>query len=496
MIHKNRMIGAGLIIIAVFYIASCSDILDIDPTDTITEGQFWQVEDHAISSINGVYAVTRGHIIRLNRDNTTPNSYNNSGQIQLAEGTHTADNINEPLNEWRRNYRGIGRANNLLGKIDQIEMDEDLKQRIIGEALYLRAFFYHDLVRLFGGVPLILDPPDFREQEALPRNGKDEIIGQILSDLDQAIAVLPDSYSGQNLGRATRGAALGLKARVLLYESRWDEAAQTANEVIEMGEYSLFPDYRELFMLENQNNEEVIFDAQFKDPEHTHGYDLFYELQYNISPLKNLVDSYLMIDGMSIEESPLFDQDNPYENRDPRLDQTIVREGTMYNGQIVPEDKQFGTGYGFKKNATYEDDVFKPENRNSDLNYIILRYADILLMYAEAQNEVSGPDESIYDALNQIRDRAGMPDIPQGLSQDEMRDVIRHERRIELANEGLYLFDIRRWRIAHEVMNTDVFNNKGEVVQSRSFNPERDYLWPIHTELIDDNPALEQNPGY
>ncbi len=117
-------------------------------------------------------------------------------------------------------------------------------------------------------------------------------------------------------------------------------------------------------------------------------------------------------------------------------------------------------------------------------------------MFAEAQNEASGPDQSVYEAMNSIRSRVNMPEMPLDLSKDQMREVIRHERRIELALEGLYLHDIRRWEIAEEAMNGTVLNSKGEVVQVRSFNPDRDYLWPIHEITIQENPALEQNPGY
>lgn len=168
----------------------------------------------------------------------------------------------------------------------------------------------------------------------------------------------------------------------------------------------------------------------------------------------------------------------------------------MFLGRIVPESKYFSTGFGFKKYTSYKDDVSQPVNIQSQINFIVLRYADILLMYAEAQNEAVGSDESVYDALNLIRTRAGMPEVPEGLSKDQMREVIRHERRIEMVAEGLYYNDIRRWRTAEVVMNADVRNRKGEVIQVRTFNPQRDYLWPIHEITIQENSTLEQNPNY
>lgn len=203
-----------------------------------------------------------------------------------------------------------------------------------------------------------------------------------------------------------------------------------------------------------------------------------------------------MKDGKSIQESPLYDPAKPYENRDPRLHQTIVIPGYMYRGGIVNMTKYFSTGFGFKKYTTYKDNVSQSSITNSEINFIVLRYADILLMYAEAQNEVAGSDASVYDALRLIRLRAGIPDVPAGLSKDQMREVIRRERRIELAGEARYYNDIRRWRTAEVVLNGTDLNSKGQVVQKRSFNPQRDYLWPIHAITIQDNRALEQNPGY
>jgi hypothetical protein len=203
-----------------------------------------------------------------------------------------------------------------------------------------------------------------------------------------------------------------------------------------------------------------------------------------------------MTDGLPIDESPLYDPAEPYENRDSRLHQTVVIPGYMYRGGIVSDTKYFSTGYGFKKYTTYQDNVAEPSLLQSEINLIHLRYADVLLMYAEAQNEASGPDALVYGALNLIRSRANMPGIPAGLTQDQMREVIRNERRIELALEGLYFHDIRRWRTAEEKMNGNVLNSKEEVIQVRSFNPQRDYLWPIHEITIQENPALEQNPGY
>jgi len=487
------------LILSALALVSCNDsYLDTISTDTYNDENFWKTESQLLSVINGCYAVTLGYSnYKLHVDNITPNSYNMSGQVQLAQGTHDASNDNWFYSVWDLNYKGIGRVNNLLAHIDKVDIDATIQNRIKGEAYFLRALFYSDLVSFYGGVPLILEAPDFVNQKNLPRNSREEVISQILTDLDDASELLPLSYTGSDIGRATKGAALALKARVLLYESRWAEAASAAKEVIDLNQYGLFSDYRQLFMPANEGNKEVIFDVQYSSPDYTHDWNLAIDLQLNIAPLPDLVNSYYMKDGLPISESSLYDPSKPYENRDPRLLKTIAIPGYTFKGITIPSSKYYSTGYGYKKYTTYEDDVkYASDVTNSPLNYIVLRYADVLLMYAEAKNEASGGDATVYNALNQIRKRAGMPDVTEGLTKDQLREVIRHERRIELAGEGLYYNDIRRWKTAEVVMNTSIVNSSGAVIQNRSFNKDRDYLWPIHTVTLEENPALEQNPGY
>jgi hypothetical protein len=499
----KKILYIRIVVLLSFCFYACDEsFLDTTPTDTYTEGIFWKNEVHAVAAINACYAVTRnsniGGVWKLRTENYSPNSYSSGGNVALAMGNHNAGNIDIFKSRWDANYEGIGRVNNLLANIDQVQMNQTIKQRIIGEAYFLRALFYSDMVNYFGGVPLILDAPDFDKQKNLPRNSREDVIKQILIDLDNAAEILPlpGAYSGADIGRATKGAALALKARVLLYESRWVEAAAAAKKVIDLEVYDLFPDYRGLFLLENEGNQEVIFDVQYLEPEYTHRFDVIIELQINVAPTLDLVNSYLMKDGKPIQESPLYDPSNPYENRDPRLLKTVVIPGYLFRGEIVRDDKYFSTGYGLKKYTTYKDEEKGPDFLRSEINYQILRYAEVLLMYAEAQNEAGGPDISVYSALNKIRNRAGMPDITEGLSKEEMREVIRLERRIEFAGEGLYYDDIRRWRTAEIVMNADVRTSTGEVVQTRTFDPQKHYLWPIHAVVLQENPALEQNPGF
>lgn len=480
---------------------SCDDsYLETISTDQYNEANWWQTEAQAISTLNGCYAVLLdpqigGHE-NLREENITPNSFSRGGDSPLDVGAHNAGNYDRFQLKWNANYMGVGRTNYFLANIDKVTMNEDLKKRMKGEALFLRALYYLNLVNYFGGVPLITEAPDFESQSNLPRNTRAEVVTQILTDLENAAAVLPSAYTGSSIGRATKGAALSLKSRALLYESRWAEAAASAKQVMDLKQYSLFADYRNLFLPANENNAEVIFDVQYKIPEFTINWDNLIENQVNIAPTPDLVNSYLMKDGLPASQSPLYDSSNPYENRDPRLHKTIAVPGYMFRGIIIPETRYYNTGFGCKKYTSYLDNTVVNDIAQSELNFIILRYADVLLMYAEAQNEAAGPDASVFSALNLVRTRAGMPPVDAGLNKEQLRQAIRHERRIEMAMEGLYYHDIRRWRIAETVMNANVLNIKGEVVQVRKFNAARDYLWPIHEILIQQNPALTQNPGY
>jgi hypothetical protein len=496
-----------IIIFLCTLLSGCSGFLDTEPADKYIQDNYWQTQERAVAALNGVYASLMnsgvyGGVNPLVLENVTPNAYHYQGDENLiVTGRHNAA-TGLFGTAWNRAYEGIGRANNFLGNIDRVPMDEAQKKHYIAEVKFLRAVYYFPLWNLFNGAPLILEPTDAAKQEELPRNSADELLAQILKDLNEAIDadILPKSYSGADKGRVTIGAALAFKARILLYAGRWSEAAGTARKVIDLDVYDLFPGYRELFYLENEGNDEVVFDIQYKYPEFCHSFDMTLDEYNNVAPLPDLVNDYYAIDGLPVNESDKYDPLNPYENRDPRLRQTIIVKGSLFKGKTVTEGQYPRTGYGQKKYTVYKDDEPKATIRagDSELNYIFIRYADVLLMYAEAKNEADGPNNpEIYECLNKIRDRAGMPHFREDLSQAELRKEIRHERRIELAGEGFYFYDIRRWRMAHEVMNGDVYNDKGEKIESRTFDNPRDYLWPVPSTAIQENPNLKpQNDGY
>jgi hypothetical protein len=504
----------------------CSkDLLNFQPHNKYTEGNYWKTKSSASRYLTATYAVLRssglygGDATPLWEETASPNAYNKDNSDSwnsIAEGTQNASSGGIIAKRWSLSYEGIGRANTILKRIGQVPMNNDLKRRMEGEAHFLRALFYFNLEIYYGAVPLILDPPNPATQSKLPRTPREKVVKQILIDLDSAAISLPLKYSGNDIGRATKGAALALKAKVLLFEAsplynpdkdrkRWGRADTAAKKVMDMADkagYGLFPNYRNLFLPENENNKEVIFDVQFVYPHEGNSFDLIDRQYNNNAPLLNLVNAYYMKNGLPINNSASgYESNDPYKNRDPRLEETIAYPGDKYMGKTVSTTQFAITGFGMKKYSVYTKAKPSPKEANlksgqSATNYIVLRYADILLMYAEAKNEFSGPDESIYNAIDKVRKRAGMPDISKGLSQDSLREIIRHERRIEFAGEGYYYNDIRRWKIADDVMNGKIYTWDSKAIETRQFNPDRDYWWPIPQDERDLNPNLKQNPNY
>ncbi|MBQ6576217.1 MAG: RagB/SusD family nutrient uptake outer membrane protein [Bacteroidales bacterium] len=498
---KSKAILYSMIICLLF--ASCEEWLNVNPTDKYSKDTFWTTAVNANAGLMGCYNALYPwrFMMSFETDMLTSNAvaYNEAnGTRGMARG-QALSTCELVSNSWKRCYAGIGRVNTLIDNIGNVdELSDADKATMTAEAKFLRAFFYGNLVHRFGGVPLITSAPDAAEQESLPRDTKEAVTEQIYKDLDDAIAVLPASWNAANLGRATKGAAQSYKARMLLYDGKWAEAAAMAKQVMDSKTYALFNDYRHFWSESNKHHKEVIFNLESIIPEHTVDYDSQIWQLNRPAPLKELVDIYLCTDGLPIEKSPLYDPEHPYENRDPRLLKSIICIGYPYLGQIMTPSNCVLTGFGSKKYTSYEDNVSQALLTRSAHNFIIIRYAEVLLTYAEAQNEASGPDASVYDAINQLRRRPDiqMPDLEPGLNQAQMREVIRRERRVELCMEGLYYFDILRWKTAEIENNGIVHRYSGEALEERKFNPARDYLWPIPYDQILHNPNLKQNPGW
>jgi hypothetical protein len=335
-------------------LSNCNkSLLNTSPNDRYVESNFWESEAAAQAALAGCYGVLTstgmygGVATPLFEETASPNAYNydnSEGFNFIAEGLQSASSSGIIPDRWKACYTGIGRCNTFLVKVDEVAMDDALKSRMKGEAYFLRALYYFTLQNYYGDVPLVLDPPDRATQTNLPGTAREEVVAKIYSDLDSAAAVLPLKFTGGDAGRATKGAALALKARVSLFEasplfnagndnSRWQKAADDAKAVMDLtaAGYGLYANYRNLFLPQNENNKEVIFDVQFIYPDLGNSFDLI-DKQYNTNaPLLDMAAAYEMNNGLPITDPASgFDPANPYKDRDPRLYQTIVYPGDTF----------------------------------------------------------------------------------------------------------------------------------------------------------------------
>lgn len=511
-------------------LVSCD--LTVVPTDRYDQETFWLGEETVKAGLNGCYAVLSeaslyGNASILWEEAASPNAYNYDNRMgwnAIALGTHTAD-MSIFNGRWTAAYRGIGRCNALL---DNIDRNTVLSSTEVGqmkaEARFLRALFYQVLVTYYKDVPLILSEPQLA-QNNLPRVAHEEVVDFIIRELDEIAPTLPLRYTNRaDAGRPTRGAALALKARLLIFQAspllntlssseRWRVAANAAKVVMDLGVYALHNNYRNLFLVAAENGSESIFDVQFiNEPNLGSSFDVTLRQFNNAAPLRDLVDSYWMIDGKARPESA-YSGSAPYENMDPRFSMTVVYPGATFMGETVRADgnntnfKTPQTGFTFKKYSIYDAPTVTTVQAQigdnmSEINYMILRYADVLLMYAEAKNELGELTADVWNTtVREIRRRAGFTqatalDYP-STDPDMLREHIRYERRIEFAGEGYYYNDIRRWRIAENVMPGPIYRHDGVNLITRTFDPNRDYWWPISSTQLELNPNLRpNNPGW
>lgn len=494
---------------------SCGDhFLNIKPDDRITEDNFWANPDDARMALYGIYnSLQERHVYGYGPgfDAMSPNAYQwahwEGKEMQVGNGTVTPNSGGIVVERWRQAYQGINRANYFLENVDKVEMPAEEKEVMIGEAYFLRGVFYSLLANSYGGVPIITSTLSTEEARQLSRNSLDETWSQVHSDYNEALSRLTEE--APVAGRATKGAVLGMQMRAHLYQGNWDQVLEYADEVISLGIYDLFPSYQGLFQLENEHNEEVIFDVQYMDGPFDQGsvFDRYFQPQNlahgvngsnSVAPIQDLVDAYETVDGGPV------DPDQPYENRDPRLDFTILRPGAEFQGQLYPEEIQNHTGqrvgFGIRK-YTIETQEVTP--LQSPLNFIVLRYADVLLSKAEALIEKESPDVAqaarLINRIRTEREDVNMPALPTSLSVEEARERLRHERRIEFALEGTYWNDIRRWELGSEVYPIEIRSRSGELIDTKfadEYDPQEDYYLPIPDSEISLNQNLEQNPGY
>jgi hypothetical protein len=528
----------------ILILAACenSKFLQFDYYDgSATEEEFWNLNSPSRGQLNRAYTFLQ-------------DNYNRYDGAMLAAGSDEAvnSNLNSSVNIFNNgtwsplrtlednyavNYNGIRQANVFLENAYRAKIIPITDvPRFRGEAFFLRAFFHFELLKRYGGV--IIADKVFTTNDDLdrPRNSFDETVTQIVKDCDSSMRLLPLStaqYASGERGRATQAAAMALKSRTLLYAAsalnnagnditKWQRAAAEAKKLMDTGAHGLLANYANIFNFGSAPyNTEVIFATQAtnrNDIETNNAPVSYNGASGRTNPTQELVDAYEMKTGIPISDPASgYDPNNPYKDRDPRLGLSIIFNGALFKNTAVKTGINGKDGIGQNVNATktgYYMRKFLSESAtwNQATNsmvrrpWVIFRYAEILLNYAEAQNEAAGPDESVYNAINQIRKRAGMPNLQAGLTKDQMRTRIRNERRIELAFEEHRFFDVRRWKIGEQAFGKPVTGMKITeegtsvkyerfTVENRLFD-EKMYRYPIPQSEINNTTKLQQNPGY
>ncbi|WAC14715.1 RagB/SusD family nutrient uptake outer membrane protein [Dyadobacter pollutisoli] len=460
--------------------ASCENNLEEVPLSFFEESNSFNSAADATSAINavydrlkGVYGMTMINLADLNGDECQVREENGGGteihKNLFNSGTGLFDQF------YTASYVLIDRANRVIGNVPKITMDVKLRDQIVGEAKFIRALAYFNLVRAFGDVPLVTAVSNDVVNVQIPRDAQEQVYQQIIQDLQEAEKVLPVKFTADTeIGRATSGAAKSILAKVYLTRKDWTNAAAKAKEVIDSKAYSLVPDYHDLFVPEKENGPEHIFSIQYSCVLPTYGSQMAVSFAIFFTYPINLT-------GGTYQVVPAFA--SSFQQGDYRKEVTVITEKKLANGTIVASR----TGPHTDK---YWDPLACGESSARN-NFIVTRYADVLLMYAEALNELGAPTAEAYNAINLVRARARngaaatvLPDLA-GLSQAQFRDAVLQERGWELSFEGH-----RRWDLLRTGKYVEAMKAIGVTADAKHL------LYPIPLQEIDVNPALVQNAGY
>ncbi|WP_414617420.1 RagB/SusD family nutrient uptake outer membrane protein [Dyadobacter sp. 32] len=529
-------------------LTSCEKYLDVSPTDQVSDNNAWQTTGNADLFLNDIYGALSGSFTTNDpdesfSDNTMRGSSSGYSFTAYAKSSYTPGSVRD---DWTTNYTKIRKCNLFIEKITASTLTDTWKKMRIAEARFLRAYFYQILWTRYGGVPIITEVLNRGEQGDeifRERSTSDETFKFIA---DECAAIAADLPLTPDKGRASKGAALTLKGWCELFQasplknpsndkSRWAAAAATNKQVMDLNKYSLFPDLESLFYEENNHNVEVIFDKAYlggttlgSSREGLHGAWIVGGTQRAWSapnPTQEIVDSYFMANGLPITDPASgYDPQNPYLNREKRFYQSIVYDGSKWLGyemetwigsgsrntlDLSSANEATNTGYYLRKGLNPKYEFASGDQRLSSASFIIFRYAEVLLSYAEAKNEESGPDETVYTAVNKVRERSGLPALKTGLTQDQMRAFIQQERRVELAFEEKRWTDLLRLKMAETKLNgafhaMKITKEGGKKVYAvieapnggRLFSANKNYLLPIPQVVMDKNAKLVQNPNY
>lgn len=502
--------------------------------------------DNARKVVNNLYSYLPDGFNRISNvvlgaatdDAVASNNYNDIEILSKSRLNAVADN---PDGYWYPAYQAIRRVNLFLAQVGAVPLDPLQKQYWRAEARFIRAICYFEMTKRYGGVPLVGDRL-FSKNERInvPRNSYEDCTDYIVRELDDIYDSLrPDPPSSADLGRITQGADMALKSRVLLYAasplnnpandlSKWKNAADAAKTVIDLGKFGLVDSYISVFT--TRQNKEIIL-AKLRDRDQSLernnapvGYGEPNQSNGRVSPTQELADAFPMKSGLAIlDPASGYDPDDPYTERDPRFYATLFYNGAIWLGRPVetfdggrdkPDMVQLQTRTGYYMRKFSADFSTANAYSNQDHNFPILRYAEVLLNYAEAENEL-GQTDLAYAQLKALRKRAGIEagdnglyGLMPGMNMEQMRQAIHLERRIEMAFEEQRYWDVRRWKVADEIFNKTLHGmkiTKNEdnhltykvvPVQPIIFTKPKMYLYPIPYEEVAGNPGVVQNPGW
>jgi hypothetical protein len=504
---KNRII-ITIILITSLFLGACKKALDLNPNDQIATSTFYKTKADFDAALAAVYASLQSEEFSYGmgfRDGFTDNGYNqfNSGSAKdFVQGNFNPTTGGYETAIYNDSYTGIARVNLFLqnlGGYKGADISDSQRKVYEGEVRFIRAFLYFQLYSIYGDVPLVVQPLDLSNQKQ-PKVPAAQVLAQITADLDYGISNLSSNAYYANGGHAAASSAKALKARVLLFAAFGSTGTPDATMLTQvrdlcldlMGQYKLSTNFEDIFRDATQkNNTEIMFSVNFLAPNNTAPWDMYYGDWDACAPMQNMVDAYECTDGQPYGTSPLTDTKNQFNNRDPRLRKTVYADSVDFGpGKVHHPSNLRPTGYGVIK-------FLEPNNMPygfstlSQQDAVILRLGEVMLMYAEAQNEIAGPDATVYKAMADLRARVNMPAYPAGYTKDQMRQRIRHERRVELAFEGLRHYDLLRWHIAGPILNAVVSS-----LINYHFE-DKFYHWPLpQTEIDKSGGVLIQNPDY
>jgi hypothetical protein len=517
-------------------LSSCSDsFLDVAPADQLSDATFWKSEKDVTMALNGCYRGWEGSKNIWFLDAASDNGYEQfnyyyqpiaNGQLLPTSPTGLGPQFDFAATSWFL-YTNIRIYNNFLEKVEDADIDTALKERYKAEVRFLRAYNYFYKIMFYGDIPLVDKVLVSAEEANMSRTPKTEVENFILNELAEIATVLPVQNTIESGGHITKGAALALKARLELYLGKYEEAQNDAAAVIAMPCYELFPTYEEMFWdVSESSNKEAILDVQYIKDNYSH---ILPQLAMPateggwsaINALWPFIDAFQMADGKYIDEAGSgYNADEPFKNRDPRLNMIVLCPGEFYNGRYYNpldllldgqrnldyhENAAASRGGLLVKKHIYPMSVTDANNYGG--NAIVIRLAEMYITFAECALKTGRDTEKALGYINAIRKRAGMSEAAQ---LDER--LVRYERRIELAFEGLRYFDLKRWDLGPTLLNGwalgcrngSVDSQTGKItwsegyiqLEERIFQPQRNYLLPIPQAEMDRNPNMTQNPGY